>query len=243
MQCRYVLHITDCHLFEDEEYTKNGLTPAETLRQVLQRAVAQQVPHAVIATGDIAHEPNVGVYRRFSTELNKIFPGPVLVVPGNHDHGGSLEAVFDQQPIDLGAWSILPLDTHVDANVSGFISSRSLNRFTSLLTHARQHCLIAGHHPLFEIGTTWLDEHRVSNTADLLRHLKKKEFDVTYVCGHVHSTNECTQNGIRQLTTPSTCWQFKPKVSSFELDDMKPGWRWLGLHPDGSLTTSVYRID
>lgn len=42
---------------------------------------------------------------------------------------------------------------------------------------------------------------------------------------------------------PSTCVQFKPHCANFTLDTVSPGWRWLELHPDGTLTTEVCRLE
>jgi hypothetical protein len=44
------------------------------------------------------------------------------------------------------------------------------------------------------------------------------------------------------LATPSTCVQFKPHCANFTLDTIAPGWRWLELHADGTLTTEVCRL-
>ena len=47
---------------------------------------------------------------------------------------------------------------------------------------------------------------------------------------------------VRVLTTPSTCFQFKPQTESFSLDDQSPGYRWINLYDDGSIKTEVARI-
>ena len=43
-----------------------------------------------------------------------------------------------------------------------------------------------------------------------------------------------SRNGVRYLTTPSTCFQFLPAVDNFAVDTRPPGFRWLDLVPDGS---------
>ncbi|MFQ8718688.1 MAG: 3',5'-cyclic-AMP phosphodiesterase, partial [Enterobacter hormaechei] len=35
---------------------------------------------------------------------------------------------------------------------------------------------------------------------------------------------------------------FQPHCANFTLDTIAPGWRWLELHADGSLTTEVCRL-
>ncbi len=45
------------------------------------------------------------------------------------------------------------------------------------------------------------------------------------------------------MATPSTCVQFQTTCANFTLDTVSPGWRWLELHPDGTLTTEVCRLE
>ena len=63
------------------------------------------------------------------------------------------------------------------------------------------------------------------------------------LCGHIHQELDLDWNGRRLMATPSTCVQFKPHCAGFTLDTVAPGWRWLNLHPDGSLTTEVCRLE
>ncbi|MCI2966196.1 3',5'-cyclic-AMP phosphodiesterase [Klebsiella quasipneumoniae] len=63
------------------------------------------------------------------------------------------------------------------------------------------------------------------------------------LCGHIHQELDLDWNGRRMMATPSTCVQFKPHCANFTLDTVSPGWRWLELHPDGTLTTEVCRLE
>ena len=59
-----LLHITDCHLLPKGELLLNTDTSA-SLGQVMQQALSEMSPSAIIATGDLVHAGGVQVYRQF----------------------------------------------------------------------------------------------------------------------------------------------------------------------------------
>ena len=68
--------------------------------------------------------------------------------------------------------------------------------------------------------------------------------------GPGHLATDCTLqqsdrivDGIRMLSTPSTCVQFTPESEDFSVDMIAPGYRWLQLNPDGSIETKVSRVE
>ncbi|SQA99419.1 3',5'-cyclic adenosine monophosphate phosphodiesterase CpdA [Cedecea neteri] len=105
----------------------------------------------------------------------------------------------------------------------------------------RHTLLLLHHHPL-PAGCSWLDQHSLRNAAALDAVLKPWPQVKTLLCGHIHQELDLDWNGRRMLATPSTCVQFKPHCANFTLDTIEPGWRWLDLYPDGSLTTEVCRL-
>ncbi len=104
-------------------------------------------------------------------------------------------------------------------------------RYTLLLLH---------HHPL-PAGCSWLDQHSLRNAGALDSALSAPAAGEASLCGHIHQELDLDWNGRRMMATPSTCVQFKPHCANFTLDTVSPGWRWLELHPDGTLTTEVCR--
>ena len=56
-----------------------------TLQQVMQQALSEGRPRAIIATGDLAHSGGTPVYRRFLSIITDICDAPLLCLPGNHD--------------------------------------------------------------------------------------------------------------------------------------------------------------
>jgi len=45
------------------------------------------------------------------------------------------------------------------------------------------------------------------------------------------------------LASPSTSVQFLPDSDEFSVDTRPPGYRWLNLHPDGTIETGVERVE
>jgi 3',5'-cyclic-AMP phosphodiesterase len=238
-----LLQITDLHLLAAENARLLGVDTAKSLDAVLRAALSERAADAMIVTGDIAHDAIETTYTRVGASIAAHYSGPVLWLPGNND----VAAPFDRQrpeprELRLGAWQIIALDTHVDEMHGGNVADAELERLRSVLagTPAR-FVIVAGHHPPAPLGTPWLDRDAISNGVALLELLSSDARVKAYVCGHVHQETATTHRGVRILTTPSTCFQFVPGTASFSVDATPPGWRWLDLASDGTLTTRVGR--
>jgi Icc protein len=59
----------------------------------------------------------------------------------------------------------------------------------------------------------------------------------------VHQVHDTERNGVKLFSTPSTCAQFLPLSNSFAIDRRPPGYRWLDLNPDGTITTEVVWVE
>lgn len=237
-----VLQISDCHLFADDEHVKNAIKPRASLRRVLATAITERFPDVVIASGDLAQEPTHDVYQNFKDELHKFSATPQLVIPGNHDNGELMHKFFDIELISVKGWTFIPLATYQAGLVPGYVSPKALELLQANLADVSQPNLVVGHHPIFDVETSWLDKHKVGNHEAVFKILHSSPHTKAYLCGHVHLEHDQELDGVRQITTPSTCWQFAPQASSFRLDNLTPGWRWLELFPDGSIQTKVHRL-
>ena len=213
-----------------------------SLGAVLTESLAARSPDVLIASGDIAHDPTQATYRLFYDLVRSHYGGHFLVTPGNHDIGCAMEGVFDLGPIDVTNWTIVPLDTHREDQVSGVVSEENLMQLQRSLERANEHVIVVGHHPLQNVDVAWLDEHRVNNAAEVLSILEMTSQVKAYVCGHVHLDSIKYHGHVKLWTTPSTCWQFASDVDIFELSPKAPGWRWLELHADGSIDSQVQRL-
>jgi Icc protein len=141
-------------------------------------------------------------------------------------------------------WQILLLDSQVFGVPHGELSDFQLEWLEHKLAEApeRYTLLLLHHHPL-PAGCSWLDQHSLRNAGALDSALSAWPRVKHLLCGHIHQELDLDWNGRRMMATPSTCVQFKPHCANFTLDTVSPGWRWLELHPDGTLTTEVCRLE
>ncbi len=240
-----ILQITDLHLLQDADARLLGVDTAASLDAVLCAALAEHAADALLVTGDIAHEPTQPAYARARALIERRYQGRVLWLPGNHDLGSALVAArVDEARVQLefGDWSIIALDTHVDGAEGGYVVPAELQRLRERLTRSdARFVIVVGHHPALPIGTPWLDKGCIRNGAELLEVFARDARVKAYVCGHVHQDTVSTYRGVQLLTTPSTCFQFVARTQRFSVDATPPGWRWLELAADGTLTTRVGR--
>lgn len=238
-----LLQITDLHLLAAENSRLLGVDTAASLDAVLRAALSEHPADAMIVTGDIAHDAAETTYARVRAAIAAHYQGPILWLPGNHD----LAAPLDRErpgarELRLGEWQIIAIDTHIDGAEGGNVGGVELDRLRGLLARtAARFVVVAGHHPPVALGTPWLDGGSIVNGESLLDVLSGSARVKAYVCGHVHQETATTHRGVRVLTTPSTCFQFVPGTERFSVDATPPGWRWLDLASDGTLTTRVGR--
>ena len=239
----HVLQVTDCHLLPSADATLLGVRTADSLAAVLDAACAERTPDAVLATGDLAQAPLPETYELFLRTLDRYYTGPLLCVPGNHDHGATFRNALPTDDLALREWMVAGVDTHIDEVVAGAVGRDELVRLESTLNgaDAKVWQLVAGHHCPVDIGCHWLDVHKIDNGDELVDVLRSADVRA-YVFGHIHQEVEA-QVGLPLYGTPSTCYQFAYGTPAFALDAAKPGYRWLRLGQDGSVETEVRRVD
>ena len=162
-----VLQITDCHLVGQRE-TLIGVDTEESLRSVLARATARHRFDAVVASGDIAHDPRQAVYERFLAIVGDYVDVPLMCLPGNHDVLSEMErAGLPMGALDLGAWSIVMLDSHIDDTVESEVSDNDRAATARAIEAAGgTHVLVATHHPMVAVNCPWIDKDRIQNAAN-----------------------------------------------------------------------------
>ena len=248
-----VLQITDCHLVV-EDALLIGVDTQASLEAVLIQATKQREPDAIIASGDLAHDPLPAVYDRFLETVRRYSKAPLVCLPGNHDVLSAMEKL-PRAPLEIGGWGIVPLDSHEDEVAPAKIEQKDLAVVDDLFGKiAAEHVLVTTHHPFVEVNAPWLDRDRIQNPEDLVEWLSERSRSDSgqedqverlkgIVFGHAHQEINAECAGVPVYGTPSTCFQFKPHSQQFALDDQPPGYRWLELHDDGSIVTSVERVD
>ena len=241
-----ILHITDPHLHAHREARMRGVNTDDTLVATLTQALTElRRPDAILATGDLVQDETRAGYERFR-ELTGNLALPVYCLPGNHDAPDLMREVLADPPFQFcgvarhGAWSLLMLSTFASNDDGGLLAPRELEFLERTLASERsRHCLIALHHQPVPMGSRWLDGVALRNADEFLAICDRHAHVRGIVWGHVHQASDRERQGARLMSTPSTCSQFKPASDSFALDNRPPGYRWIDLHEDGSIDTSV----
>lgn len=246
-----ILQITDTHLFAKKQATLLGINTWESYQAVLEAIHAsQQACDLIVATGDLAQDQSAGAYRYFAEGMAS-FAAPCVWLPGNHDFQPAMYSTLEAAGISVAkqvllgdTWQILLLDSQLAGVPHGELSEFQLEWLEHTLaeTPTRQTLLLLHHHPL-PSGCRWLDQHSLRNAGALDQVLSAFPRVRHLLCGHIHQQLDVVWQGRQVMATPSTCVQFKPHCASFTLDTIAPGWRWLELHSDGTLTSEVCRLN
>ncbi|MFN2308380.1 MAG: 3',5'-cyclic-AMP phosphodiesterase [Gammaproteobacteria bacterium] len=241
--------ITDTHLFDRAEGTLYGMNTADSLGAVVEHLRARALPlDAILVTGDLSHDGGTPAYRRLIKLLAPL-AAPLYCLPGNHDALQIFACVLKGARVHsggrlrAGGWQLLFLDSAVLGSEHGQLRPAELARLDgALCEHPERPALVCLHHPPVPVGSAWLDRLGLDNAEALFAVLDRHPQVRGVLSGHVHQAYDTQRNGVRLLTTPSTCIQFKPGCADFAVDDLPPGYRWLELHDDGRIDTGVVHL-
>lgn len=244
----HVLQITDLHLRAEAGQRLIGVDTDASLRAVLQAAMAQQVPDALLVTGDVAHDPDPKAYQRCLDIIAECYRGPMLLLPGNHDVASSMvPAVYREQRLDVGGWTLLAMDSHVDDAPQADVTPEHWQQLQAqMLALGSRPVLLATHHPPITINSPWLDKDRIQNAAELLDWAAANANVKALAFGHAHqevsALHKSVAGDIALLGAPSTCFQFTPGSQQFSVDETAPGYRLWQLQADGNFASQVHRV-
>ena len=241
-----LVQVTDTHLTGTETGCLLGMNTARSAKGVIDAVLATESAECILVTGDIAADGQPEAYGQLEALLGTSVPS--LWLPGNHDDVSSHKdryAPHMKRRLRAKHWDVVMLDTQVEGEVGGVLSTTELAALRSAVDDARlanKALLVATHHPLRRLESAWLDEQSVKNASEALDILKPIADQTAVISGHVHQQSDEVINGVRMMTTPSTCVQFAPRSQDFALDSEDPGYRRLVLHPNACIETQVIRI-
>lgn len=227
-----------------------GLNTEDSLQLVLD-CVAREQPRidVILATGDLSQDGSPAAYLRFKQHLDRL-NAPSYWLQGNHDLTdpivNTLAGRSHLSPclIEQGAWRIIMLNSSVEHEVPGYFQPSELEFLRSALEKTRgYHTMVCLHHQPVTMDCAWLDTQVVRNAADFWAVMDDFDHVRAVIWGHVHQESDVMRGGVRLMSVPSTCVQFKPKSEDFAIDDLAPGYRWLDLYPDGRVDTAVSRVE
>jgi Icc protein len=246
-----LLQISDTHLHATTDSRMRGVNTYDTFRAVLDRARADKYwpADAVIVSGDIVQDESRAGYELFRSEMEQL-EVTVLCLPGNHDDPKLMDEILSGEPFQfcgsrrLGNWSFILLNTFLTGEDAGGLGARRLEALTaSLKEHETQHIVVCMHHQPLNMGSAWLDGVGLRDAENFLAVLDASISVRAVLWGHVHQASDRTRGNIRFMSAPSTCSQFLPSSDFFAIDSRPPGMRWLTLHPDGQIDTTVVWLD
>jgi Icc protein len=240
-----LVQITDLHFGEQPgDLLGAGINTDVTFARVARR-IHQLQPDWIVATGDLAQDPEPEAYRRLAGVFAGL-PAPVHALPGNHDAPGLLLRHLGpeqggQRRVVRGNWQLLLLDsTHQTHSHKGRLGPAELGWLQRTLENtAEYHTLICLHHHPLAVGSAWMDRIGLQDASQLFDCMMGHSRIQGVLFGHVHQTVELEHQGVRLFGSPSTCLQFSPRREQMAIDSLPPGLRYFDLHGDGRLNTRV----
>ncbi|OCG41839.1 3',5'-cyclic-AMP phosphodiesterase [Gilliamella sp. Bif1-4] len=246
-----ILHITDTHLFADDNGSLLGVNSNASFLAVINEVeLSNKKFDLIVATGDFVQDGSKKAYARFAEQIIK-FDTPCVWLAGNHDNYSYMQDVFanyqfaDNKVVLLGDnWLIVLLNSQVVGQAYGFLSETELKFLHNVLTeHPNRNALVFLHHHPVNSGCYWLDHHILKNSDQLEKIIQKHPNVKGIGWGHIHQKQDYVWHNCKAFSTPSTCFQFKPECYDFQLSsDDAPGWREITLKIDGSIDSDVYRL-
>ena len=249
--CAKILHITDTHLFADDNGALLGVkSNASFLSVISEIERSNKKFDLIVATGDFVQDGAKKSYARFAEQIQK-FATPCVWLAGNHDNYSYMQEVFsnyqlaENKSILLGDnWLIVLLNSQVVGRAYGMLPESELQFLENTLTaHADKNALVFLHHHPISSGCDWLDEHILKNSYKLEEIIKHNPIIKGVGWGHIHQQQDHIWHNCHAFSTPSTCFQFKPNCYDFQLsNEDAPGWREIILNQDGVIESKVFRI-
>ncbi len=249
-ECLSILQLSDTHILASPGATLLGIDTAYYFRAVLAQAFAgQQSYDLIMLTGDIAQDPVAESYQYVLKQISG-YGIPCICLPGNHDDYRLMQEILDTDLVScrkqafLKNWQIICLNSQIIGEEGGYLAAEELLFLEECLSrHPDQHAMIAVHHHSLATESVWMDTMMISNSDEFLAVAHRHPQVKAIINGHIHQEMDRQTPTLRVLSTPSTCFQFKPKSVEFALDDTSPAYRHLQLYADGRVASTVIRLN
>jgi 3',5'-cyclic-AMP phosphodiesterase len=244
-----LIQLTDTHIFSDPDATFDGVDTAKTLQQVIAHIHKKgRLADAILATGDLVHDPEPSAYQRLVNIL-KTIQCPVFCIPGNHDDPVLMQQILNQdnictpKSIHFENWVVLMLDSFLPNTHAGCLKDAELKYLDEQLnTHKNKFVLICLHHPPVSVNSPWMDRMGLQNPGELFAVIDRYPQVRAMLWGHIHQEFNSIRKDVKLMATPSTCVQFVPEADCYNKDNLSAGYRHLKLYPSGKIRTSIMRI-
>ena len=210
--CANILHITDTHLFADEDGALLGIKSNASFLSVINEIKRGNRKYdLIVATGDFVQDGSKKSYARFAEQI-KQFNTPCVWLAGNHDNFSYMQEVFsnyqlaENKVVSLGDnWLIVHLNSQVVGQACGLLPQSELQFLEkTLLAHTDKNVMVFLHHHPINSGCHWLDEHILKNSNELEKIVKKFPSIKGLGWGHIHQQQDHVWHNCHAFSTPST---------------------------------------
>ena len=245
-----VLQISDLHVLPEPDDKLLGVQTEYYLHAILKHAFKYRANYdLILVSGDLAQSPCVQSYTRIFKML-QFYNLPVRCLAGNHDDFTLMQKVFNLPQMNcekrsiFGNWQLIMLNSQIIGSDTGRLEQTELDFLENALNeNLHLFTLIAVHHNCLSTGSAWLDTMTIENSAAFLDIVARYENVKVITTGHIHQELHKQCGEILVLGTPSTCFQFTPQSVGFSMDRTPAGYRVLDLLDDGTLKTTVQRLE
>jgi len=244
-----VIQISDCHLSSNQQQHFSGRHPDEYLHKVINDINRNETKDCLIlATGDLSNDGSEISYQRLFHALSKLNK-EVYTLAGNHDDLVSMSKHLSHNRIKNTSflvkdnWLFLFLNTHVDKEEHGYLSSREISSAKTILEKNQdKHVFIAMHHPPLHVNCAWIDRKNLQNSHDFMSLVSANKNIKAVTFGHVHQEYETVLEGIHYYSCPSTCHQYLPNSDDYAIEQVEAGYRWFNLQHNGAVQSGITRL-
>ena len=245
-----VIQITDLHLYADRNKTANNINTFKSAQLVFETINADEVDFdMLILSGDLSDDESYESYENLKYLLRN-FECPIYLMPGNHDSPQKIKSICNTKNLksqnykSIGKWGIFMFNTKKDNSPNGILHQNELVYFDKIMSDDENSFLLVmlHHHPIL-IGSDSMDKMIIENSSELLNRINNNKIKGVG-WGHIHNEISVNYNGAQLFSTPSTCYQAKPKSKKFLIDhSQSPGYRIIRLKDDGVIDTEVIRVN
>ncbi|MHB1930373.1 MAG: metallophosphoesterase [Acidimicrobiales bacterium] len=231
------LPLSDTHQRADPTARSHDRDPGERLSAVVAAVAGRGTPvDLVLLTGDLTDDATEGACRRVA-ELVAPLGAPVLAVPGNHDAGPEVEAVFGPaHPVEVGGWRVVAVASNLPSRVDGGVEASVV--LGCLDTRDGRPTVLAVHHP--PVGPSTHRWFQLAGAAELLDGLQTRPHVRIVASGHLHEPCEVRRGELALLGAPSTLYAIRHSGDAWEQDDtVATGGRLLHLGDGGAWRTEL----
>lgn len=226
-QQRYrIAQITDCHLLATADGSYKQVKPAQHLQAIV-RQLQQELPDAVLLTGDLTQDHSAASYQLLAEILAQL-ACPVFCVPGNHDDPEQLHRLCQNLPfrperdLRLGAWQLLLINTKGDTPAGVFPpAEQQWLAEQASASQAAAIWLFCHHHP--RNLHCFIDLHGQTQQTELWQAIASETRIRGIAHGHAHYAYHQRWQQVDIVGCPASSVQFLP-VTDWQTEDGGPQW-------------------